>query len=75
MDSLVTNTDTPSDFIYQQKIEPLRSDSAENFLVLGVFTDYTTPFSVIARKQRPLTTADEDSRVTLCYVKSPSPLS
>ncbi len=73
-DSLVTNTDTPTDFIYQKKIEPLRSDSSGNFLVLGVFTNYTTPLSVIARKQRPLTTADEDSRVTLCYIKSPSSL-
>ncbi len=67
-ESLATHIDTPTDFIFQKKIEPLRSDHDNNFLVFGVFTNYTTPLSVIVRKQHPLTTADEDSKVTLCYI-------
>ena len=67
-DVLTTHIDTPTDFIFQRRIEPVRSDSDNNFLVFGVFTNYTTPLSVIVRKQQPLTTADEDSKVTLCYI-------
>jgi hypothetical protein len=68
-EALMTHIDTPTDFIFQKRIEPLRSDGDRNFLVFGVFTNYTTPLSVVVRKQRPLTTADEDSRVTLCYIQ------
>lgn len=57
------------DFIFQQKIVPEKCDDKENFLVFGAYTNFQDGLALITRKQKKLTTADEDSRVTLVFVK------
>lgn len=56
------------DFIFQQKIVPEKCDDKENFLVFGAYTNFQDGLALITRKQKKLTTADEDSRVTLVFV-------
>ncbi len=58
------------DFIFQQKIVPEKCDEKENFLVFGAYTNFQDGIALITRKQKKLTTADEDSRVTLVFVKN-----
>lgn len=57
------------DFIFQKKIVPEKCDDRENFLVFGAYTNFQDWLALITRKQKKLTTADEDSRVTLVFVK------
>lgn len=57
------------DFIFQQKIIPEKCDDKDNFLVFGAYTNFRDGLALITRKQKKLTTADEDSRVTLVFVK------
>jgi hypothetical protein len=58
------------DFIFQQKIVSEKCDDKENFLVFGAYTNFQDGLALITRKQKKLTTADEDSRVTLVFVKT-----
>ena len=59
----------PKDFVFQQKIVPEKCDEKENFLVFGAYTNFQDGLALITRKQKKLTTADEDSRVTLVFIK------
>lgn len=57
------------DFIFQQKIVPEKCDGHGNFLVFGAYTDFRNGLALITRKQKKLTTADEESRIALVFVK------